>query len=46
VKAALMRHYERPLELVDLPDPEPRRADEIVGALRDGEVTGRAVLVP
>jgi NAD+-dependent secondary alcohol dehydrogenase Adh1 len=25
-----MRHYERPLELVELPDPEPRRADEVV----------------
>jgi NAD+-dependent secondary alcohol dehydrogenase Adh1 len=25
-----MSAYERPLELVDLPDPEPRRADEVL----------------
>jgi hypothetical protein len=30
VKAALMRDYERPLELVDRPDPEPRRADDVL----------------
>jgi len=30
VKAAVMREYERPLELVDLPTPEPRRPDEVL----------------
>jgi NAD+-dependent secondary alcohol dehydrogenase Adh1 len=30
VKAALMREYERPLELVDLPTPEITRADQVL----------------
>ena len=72
MKAALLREYGRPLELVERPAPEPARPDlrellqlhsrgrvtlrtstyrlarvnEALDALRAGEITGRAVLVP
>ncbi len=39
MKAALLAEYHRHLELVDRPVPA-------LGRLRDGDITGRAVLVP